>query len=173
VTGVQTCALPICFMSALAMERDKKAKEFGGRLEEDRYNRQKLQTGLAMGFARISPATSLSLALSSLAETSLDLKDRYHDQAVDYQKEFGRFIQAKTGRNLGGGIRVMKLGGPQDSTGAKPKTIDPQELPVFTFRAGDVSDGIGSAAVDIALLLLFGLVFFGGSFVVFNRYDLR
>ena len=161
------------FMSNTAQERDKKMKEFGGRLEEDRYNRQKAQERVALTIARLSPATSLSLALASLAETSLNLKDQYRDQTIAYQQEFGKFIQAKTGMNLGGGMRMMTLGGPQDNTGMPPKRIDPQELPIFTFRPNGPAESIGSASMDIGLLMLFGLVFFGGAFAAIYRYDLR
>jgi ABC-type transport system involved in multi-copper enzyme maturation permease subunit len=161
------------FMSNGAMERDRKMKEFGGRLEENRHNHQKAQARVALTIARLSPATSLSLALANLAETSLDLKDQYHDQAIAYQQEFGKFIQAKTGMNLGGGLRMITLGGPQDNTGVPPKRIDPQELPSFTFRPNGTAVSVGSAAVDIGLLMLFGLVFFGGAFAAIYRYDLR
>ena len=65
------------FMDELSNERDAKEAEFSGRLNEQRYNRQKVQERLALNLARISPMTSMTCAASELAGTSLRLKNRY------------------------------------------------------------------------------------------------
>jgi len=158
------------FMGGLADERDRKRREFGGRLDEQRRNRQQVQERLAFGLARISPATSLSLALSSISGTSLSLKDRYNENALSYQKAFADFQTEKLGAPVGG--RMIRMGRPADDK-EKPKPIDLSAIPVFDFAPETLSRSVGEASLDIGLLVLFNLLLFGGAFAAFLRYDLR
>ena len=72
-------------MQKSADERDKKMQEFSGSLNEERGNRQRAQSRLALGLARISPSASFSLAVSALAGTSLSLERSYKEAATAYQ----------------------------------------------------------------------------------------
>jgi ABC-type transport system involved in multi-copper enzyme maturation permease subunit len=157
------------FMSQLGDDRDKKMRELSDRLNEERANAQQRQQALAFGVARISPYTAYSLAVSTIAGTSLDLQDRYRAATVAYQDVFGTFMFEKTGMKLGGRVLAMRLG----NAGEKPKPIDPKELPVFSFPTPSLADVLPGALVDIGLLGVFNLLFFAGSFVAFLRYDVR
>lgn len=158
------------FMNNLADNRESRRREFAGRLDEQRRNRQQIQENLAFGLARVSPATSLSLALASIAGTSLPLKDRYHEVALAYQAAFADFQTKKLGAPVGG--RMIRIGSTSDDA-EKPKPIDLSEIPVFTFASEPLGRSWTSALVDVGLLLIFNLLFFGGAFAAFLRYDLR
>jgi ABC-2 type transport system permease protein len=158
------------FMSKLGDDREAKRREFGGRLDEQRRNRQQVQERMALGLARVSPATSLSLALASISGTSLSLKDRYLDGALAYQRDFAEFQTKKLGAPIGG--RIIRIGHDSKET-EKPKPIDVSEIPVFTYTPEPLSHSFGGALVDIGLLLTFNLLLFGGAFAAFLRYDLR
>ncbi len=167
------------FMGGLASERDKLTTEFNARLNEDRENRQRDQERLAMNLARVSPATSMSLAMTNLAGTSIAMKDRFGDQARSYQASFRTFMDEKSpgGINMGGGtvmrVAVNQSGSNVSVGGAEDTKINPSELPVFEYRDVSLDDVSVVALPDIAILIGFGIVFFIGAFVQFLRFDVR
>lgn len=158
------------FMSDIADERDRKMRELGNQLNEERVNAQRRQQKVAFGLARVSPAAAFSLAVTTLAGTSLDIQDRYHNATIAYQQIFGKFMFQKTGLKLGGRVMAFRT---TEQNGEKPKPIDPQELPAFEYSAATLADVLPSASLDLGLLALFNLVFFAGAFVAFLRYDVR
>lgn len=158
------------FMGAIADERDKKMDEFSGRLNEERMNRQRVQEQLAFGLARVSPAATFSLAVTSLAGTSLSLKDYFRRSATAYQQQYAKFMKEKTGILTGG--RMMMFRNSTDDA-QKPKPIDPNEMPSFTYTPASFGDVIGSGLPDIGLLALFNIIFFIAAYVRFMRYDVR
>lgn len=159
------------FMEEQADKRDKNMQEFSSRLNEQRYNKQVEQQHLAFGLARVSPAAALSLGLTNLAGTSIDLKSHYNDEAKAYQTEYASFIKEKTGTNPGG--RMMVFRSTTDDAQSKPDPINPQEMPEFKYHDTDLGQSISSAALDLGILVLFNLIFFAGAFVSFLRYDVR
>jgi hypothetical protein len=157
-------------MQKIADEREKKMSEFSGRLNEERENRQKVQERYAFGLARVSPAASFSLAVTSLAGTSLSLKDYFRQEAAAYQRQYAKFMKEKTGMLTGGRMMVFKS---ETQNSEKPKPIDPNEMPSFTYKSDGWKDVIGSALPDIGLLALFNIIFFAASYFGFLRYDVR
>ncbi len=157
------------FMDELGEEREEKRSEFGGRLNEERSNRETVQQSVALGIARLSPTSVFSLASANLAGTSLDLKHRYAEASSSYQQAYAQFIREKTG-GAGGGFRISIRGGDDEE---EPPPIDPYELPVFEYEEPASSTLINDALLDVGLLLLFNLFFFAGAFVAFLRYDVR
>jgi ABC-type transport system involved in multi-copper enzyme maturation permease subunit len=157
------------FMGGITDERQKKLDDFSARLDEERSNRPAVQSAVALGIARVSPAASFSLAASTLAETSVSMKDRYLSAARGYQQTFAKFIMDKTGMNPGGGM-VFRVR--TDDT-EKPRPIDTHELPVFVYQGAVLADLLPGAMTDLALLFLCIILFFGVAHTAFRRYDLR
>jgi ABC-type transport system involved in multi-copper enzyme maturation permease subunit len=157
------------FMDSLTNDQQFKVQALTSRLEEERNNRQKEQQRLAFWLARMSPAASLTLSLTSLAATSLSLQSEYLAAAREYQKSLAQFIRAKTGRNMGG-FMTIKIGGPEEE---EKRPLNPAELPVFNSRSESFGSCLANALPDIGLLMLFNFVFFTGAFVAFQRYDVR
>jgi ABC-type transport system involved in multi-copper enzyme maturation permease subunit len=158
------------FMQNIADERDKKMQEFSSRVNEERSNRQHVQEWLAFGLSRISPASVFSLAVTSLAGTSLSLKDYFHQSAIAYQRLFAKFMKEKTGMLTGGRMMIFRR---SVDDGNKPKPIDPNELPSFSYTPMSLHDVFSSSLIDVGLLLFFNLVFFVAAYVGFMRYDVR
>lgn len=152
-------------MSELAEVRTEKIDAFSLRLNEDRRNRDLARQRLALGIARISPASVFTLAATNLAGTSLDLKNRFDSAARAYREAYARFITEKTGSS-GGGFWFSR----EQSNASE---IDPYELPAFDYVPAPTSEYVTSALFDITVLLLFNIVFFVGAFVAFLRYDVR
>lgn len=163
------------YMDSLTNIRESKLNALSSRLREERNNLQRVQESLAFTLARLSPVTLFSLATSYLAGTSIYLKDKFYDEALAYQAEYGRFIKEKTGLNPGGMLKVRASkscsgGGEEDE---QPKQIDATELPAFTFSNDDFKSSFESAVVDLGLLGILNLFLFAGSFLAFVRYDVR
>lgn len=157
------------FMQKISDERDQKMEEFGGRLNEELENRRRIQERWALGFARISPASAFSLAVTTLAGTSMNLKDQYYRAAMEYQRQYADFIKAKTGMVPGGRIMIML----RETGGKTPPPINTSELPVFMFQQEPLRTAIFTVIPDAGLLLFFVMVFFAGAYFSFLRYDLR
>jgi hypothetical protein len=165
------------YIDSLNEIRDTKLQSLANRLEEDRYNRQTVQEKLSFSLARLSPTTSLSLATSHLAGSSLRLKERFAQEAKAHQKTFGNFMKEKTGMNTGGLIKLRKStscgGGNDDDKEEQPEPINPQELPGANIASITLMESVEPALVDMGLLILYNFLFFAGSFVAFMRYDVR
>jgi len=159
------------YMDSLTAVRDEKMNSFAAQLNEERYNRQVAQQAAAFTIGRISPVTSLSLATAELVGTSLALKDRYHRDAMNYQKDYAAFLKEKTGMNVGGRMVVFKV--KMDGEEEEEKPIDPTELPAFVYQPPSLAQSVQGAVVDMGLLGLFNLIFFVAAFVAFRRYDAR
>jgi ABC-type transport system involved in multi-copper enzyme maturation permease subunit len=152
----------------LADERQRKLAELDARLSEERRNRQTTQQRLALGIARLSPASAFSLAAAGLAGTSLDLPEHHMSQVAAYQERYAAFQQQKTGRSSGGIRMVIKTGDEEE-----PGPIDPAELPAFVWRPQTTGEVVQAGVFDLSVLALFNLLFFSGAFVAFLRYDVR
>jgi hypothetical protein len=159
------------FMQKIGDEREQKMMELAARLNEDRRNKQTQQEKLAFGLSRISPSAVFSLAATKLVGTSLDLKQHFLSEATGYQESYSKFMFEKTGMKLGSGMVIMRVGSDDDEE--EEKTIDPKELPPFTFNALPLKDVLNNSLFDIGLLIIFNIVFFVGSFVAFLKYDVR
>ncbi|NMC44623.1 MAG: ABC transporter permease subunit [candidate division Zixibacteria bacterium] len=159
------------FMSSIADERDRKMKEFSGRLNEERTNRLRQRQALALAFARVSPAASLSLAMATLAGTSLGTEDNFLAEATGYQKAFADFIQQKSGGIPGGRMVRIKVTAGGEEPAATP--INLQEIPAFTYTPIPPAAAFGAAVVDIGLLMVATMLFFAAAWIGFLRYDLR
>ncbi|UCC81083.1 MAG: ABC transporter permease subunit [Candidatus Zixiibacteriota bacterium] len=158
------------FMEDIADEREKKENEFNARINEDRDNKLRRQEGFSFNLARISPSTSMTLAATAMAGTSLELKDHFIDEALKYQKAFGDFMTEKTGSNPGGRMVMMKIKMGEEE---EPEPIDPGELPVFRYQPVSLAQSVKSTLPDLGLLAVYNLIFIAGSFRAFGRYDLR
>lgn len=160
------------FMDSISEIRESKMKALNDRLYEDRSNRQVVQEGVAFNLARFSPTTSLTLAATELAGTSLLLKNEFKRQAYDYQTAYQNFIEEKTGINPHGGMR-MRMVRETDGETVQPEYIDPTEMPQFEYQTASLGESLSSAVVDLGLLAVYNLLFFVSTLMAFIRYDVR
>jgi hypothetical protein len=92
-------------------------------------------------------------------------------QAKEYQQQYAKFMKEKTGMNTGGFSMVFRM--VSDDNAEKPKPININELPQFTFTPLSASSGMGMYAGYVGMLGLFNLLFFSSAFFSFKRYDVR
>ncbi|MEE9553881.1 MAG: ABC transporter permease [candidate division Zixibacteria bacterium] len=158
------------FMENIADERDEKMNRFAERINEERSNKLRERQKLSLALARISPTTSMTLAVTTLAGTSLMLKNHYRDEAARYQKSYGDFMKEKAGMNPGGHVMRIKMMMDDEE---EPEQINPSELPVFNYKKASVFSAAKTASLDLLFLVIYILLFLTGSFWAFGKYDLR
>lgn len=158
------------FMGELSVARQEKIDAFNARLNEEFENKQRNREQVALALARISPTTMFTLASTELAGTSINLPNRYLDAAYTYQKAFGQFMTEKTGSTRSGGIRFITI---TTDDRDQPAPLDPNEMPRFEFPPQTMKEALSNSLLDLGLLALYGLIFFGGTFAAFLNYDLR
>lgn len=159
------------FMGELSSARQEKVDIFNQRLNESFTNKRRQQESLALKLSRISPTSVFTLAITELAGTSLALQHRFMDAAYNYQTLYSNFMTEKTGSTRSGGFRMVVITTGEDE--AEPEPLDPDELPLFEFTQPTAREAAANSSLDLGLLLLFNLLFFGGASVAFHRYDLR
>jgi len=159
------------FMRELSSTRQEKIDAFTERVNEEYINRKNRQEEVALALSRISPTSVFTLASTELAGTSLGLQNRFMESAKDYQNIYGNFITEKTGSEGHSGFRMVMV--TTDDEGEEPETLDPNEMPKFEFAKTSLKTAASNSFLDLGLLVLFNLLFFGGAFAAFLRYDLR
>ncbi len=143
-------------------------KTFAEKLDENRRNKQEIRASNSLTIARVSPSAEFSLAASKLAGTSLDISYDYLEQLKNYQKVYGNFQREKSGGASSSGVMIMISDG-----SSEPKNIDPTEMPKFEYKQPSLASVFSSSIIDMALLVLYNLIFFTGAFVSFIKFDLR
>ncbi len=158
------------YMSELSDARNQKIEAFEERINEDYQNKIRRQSAIALNLSRISPTSVFTLAATRLAGTSLELQNRFMDSARDYQKIYGDFMKEKTGAVGGGGFRmIVSSSGDRE----EPEKIAIDEMPQYQFEMASFGSVFRNSIIDLGLLALFNLIFFGGAFAAFLKYDLR
>ena len=158
------------FMRELGDERTRKMEAFEERINEEYLNKRREQAKIALNLSRISPASVFTLASSRIAGTSLELQNRFMDSAKDYQEIYADFMNEKTGHAGSSGFRMIISTSDDEE---EEKTIDVNELPQFQYETASFTSSAANSILDLGLLMLFNLVFFGGAFAAFLKYDLR
>jgi len=156
------------FMSELSRERQQKIDAFDQKLNQEYQNRVRQREKLALTISRISPASLFTMALTSLAGTSLQLENRFREQINTYQITYASFMKEKTGRETGGFRMIISNGQQQEQ-----EPLDPDEVPQFEFNEASLSDTLSASLPDMGLLILLNFLFFGTAFSAFLNYDLR
>ncbi len=157
-------------MRELSSNRQDKVEAFTERINEEYINKKNRQEDVALALSRISPTSVFTLASTELAGTSLRLQNQFMNSANEYQNVFNNFITEKTGSEGLGGFRMIMITTDEQE---EAERLDPNEMPQFEFAKTSFETATANSLPDLGLLVLFNLIFFGGAFAAFLRYDLR
>ena len=114
------------------------------------------QIQLAKSLSRISPLASFTYAVSDVAGTGIENRNRFMDLLVDYRKEITRF-----------GLDQWIIYDGEERW--RDYTIE--GYPKFAFKESRLQDRTELIFADILLLLVWNIVFFMGAYLSFLRYD--
>ena len=154
----------------------KDIAEYNRKLTESVRNQHTVRERMGFALSRFSPASAFQLAAMNLAGTNIALKTRYEDALHNYRTQFVDFLEKKreeTGESGGLRISIDSEKGIDISTGSDIGSLDLSQLPKFAAPSVAFSQIFPSLITDVALLLLFAALTFGGGFVAFLRYDVR
>jgi ABC-type transport system involved in multi-copper enzyme maturation permease subunit len=122
---------------------------------------------MARTFARLSPMGPLSHGAEALAGVGLVRQKHLINQLMMYKNQLADFILSEERRlsdDPKGILYFMTL--PREP-------INTEAVPIFQEQKMTIHEGLRTALPDLALLILYGIVFFAGAYVSFNRYDVR
>jgi ABC-type transport system involved in multi-copper enzyme maturation permease subunit len=137
------------------------------RLYEEYRGAQRALDRIAARLSRLSPAACYDYFITELAETGPRDVEAFLDQALTYQKTFGRFISdMKLGQEI-----VYIVYAQEDPF--KQTRPDLSKIPPFEFKARPWPERWRAALGDVALLWVYAILFFLIGYVRFLVYDPR
>ena len=120
------------------------------------------QTKIAKNLACISPYANYIYLATDLTGTGLRNLDYFNWLDGEYDKMFGSYLQRKVQDAM-----------EKDPTFEANSFLDVSDRPRFVFKEESLRDKLNAVLPYWGILFLFNVVFFGGSFVGFLRYDVR
>lgn len=155
-------------LSDLAKERNEKVRAYNRRLNEKLQNARNQRRKVSLVIAQASPVATASLAMSTLAGTSLALEQRFVDQAQDYRTVYRQFVEDKTGLDVNSSFRFVISG----DEGANP-TINIEELPRFQFDSISAIKTLKGALIKMLQLLGWLTGSFLFAWITFIKTDIK
>jgi ABC-type transport system involved in multi-copper enzyme maturation permease subunit len=155
---------------------DATIEDFETKLMTNQRQAQRVQQRLAFALCRFSPASAFQLASMTVANTDIDLKQRYEESMNAFRTDFNAYIDKKAANSPQSGrftISIDSEKGFNISTGRGKEELDLSDMPAFSSPTWSSGSALSGIAVDSGLLLCLILVAFVGSWVAFMRYDLR
>ncbi len=143
----------------------KREAELSERLNKEHLRDQINQIKFARSLTRISPASIVGYAIESLAGTGFSRHLQFLDQVNRFAPQFRAFISDTDAADA----ESPHIFGVKEGMSDKPVRF--KAIPKFQDRASLSSD-FNAAAVDMLLLILFGMVLFAGAYLSFLRADI-
>jgi len=125
-------------------------------------NQRHLQAEIARNISRLSPVSCFVHIMAELSNTGFAEYRAWQETRSQFKQAVDRDISSKSGFTRFGNMAVG--GGGIDRKAPAPKV---EYKPV---RFGDVA---ATTWPDVLVLVIFGFLFFAGSYVAFLRYDVR
>jgi ABC-type transport system involved in multi-copper enzyme maturation permease subunit len=155
---------------------DRTIEEFEAKLMANQRQAQRVQERLAFTLCRISPASAFQLAGMTLANTDIDLKQRYEEAMNVFRTTFNDWVEKKSANSPQSGrftISIDSKSGFNISTPRGKEELDLTDMPTFSPPVWSLGAALSRIIIDSGLLLCLILAAFAGSWVAFMRYDLR
>ncbi len=143
----------------------KREAELSERLNKEHLRDQINQIKFARSLTQISPASIVGYAVESLAGTGFSRHLQFLDQVNRFAPQFRAFISETDAADA----ESPHIFGVKEGMSDKPVRFE--AIPKFQDRASLNSD-FNAAAVDVLLLILFGVVLFAGAYLSFLRADI-
>ena len=143
------------------------------RIEREYQQRQQSLANFAITLSRISPASSMTHATMSFADTGLGSFDHFIRSAQAYRERYIAFIKKKVPDNIAGTFIVIDEDDLKTFEILKSEKPNLNEIPVFKYEKMSLASVVQETIVDILLLVLLALLFFIGTYVSFLKYDVR
>ncbi|MCF7975506.1 MAG: ABC transporter permease [Phycisphaerae bacterium] len=134
-------------------------------LEQDYSNNKNVQNRIALALARLSPATSFTCILATVCGTGIDAPDNFNRNAQRFQDQVTHEIYDQ--------VILRQYKGLTRFLYAEGFNSDNMKLPDMTYAYPTLTESLQKSWLDILLLALYTLLYFGIALVRFNQYDVR
>jgi len=133
------------------------------RVEQDHRNRKAVQYSIATNLSRVSPMCCYAYIVGGIASTGIAEPDNFIRNAQRYQDEMEEILYSKF---------IMRA---KDSwTGVEGfHSAKPPVLPDMEYVQPTLAEAMRAHWLDVLLLGLFDVLFFGLAWMRFNKYDVR
>ncbi len=142
------------------VNQEQRAK--ASRLLEDSRTRSDRQLKLSGRLASFSPLSSLTFAVTELADTGFAGVERFDHQATEYGRTLHEFVQQRYQEEQR-----------RNPTFSHNDFLDVSARPRFTYQPPLIAERVSAAAPHIWLLIAWNAVFLLCGLVAFSRYDVR
>ena len=154
-------------------QRDTELKNAQALLDRKYQQRQQNLANLAITLSRFSPASAMTHATMSFADTGLSNFDHFVKAARAYRERYIVFIKEKLPENTLGTATFEDKDGFRTFERPKQEKPNLNEIPVFQYQKMSLASVVQETIVDILLLVLLCLLLFIGTYVFFLKYDVR
>lgn len=151
-------------------------KNYSEKLNDNLRNKKSEMERLALTLSRFSPVSSYLLAAMNIGQTNIEQKSEIESRMNDYKNDFVTFTKKKQAESGGfGGIQIKMSteSGLQITDGRSSTKLDLSEMPQYTASKYNTAQVFRNTFIDIGLLVVYSIILFGISFMVFLKYDLR
>ncbi len=132
------------------------------KIRRDRDTKVAAQNKIAKNLTCISPCANFIYVATDLTGTGLRSFDYFNWLDGEYDKMFLPYLQRKVQEAM-----------EKDPTFNTNSFLDVSDRPRFVFKEESLRDKLNAVLPYWGILFLFNVVFFGGAFVGFLRYDVR
>ncbi len=161
---------------SLRKDVDKSIQAHETKLIDDQRRAQIEQQRLAFTLCRFSPASAFQLAGMTLANTDIELKQRYEETMNRFRNDFTAYLDKKQADAPGTNRFMITMDSEKGFKMTVPRNkqeLDLSDLPKFAPPTWSLGSALSQVAIDAGLLLCLIFIAFAGSWVSFMRYDLR
>lgn len=122
------------------------------RVHEQHEARLRAQIEGAQWLSRLSPVAAFGNAVMQISHTGLNEQYHFINSVRRYQQDLFSMI---------------------DRMDKKTVSINPANLPQYTYRRMGEAESLGTAAVDLGIIAMYATIFFAVAYYLFIRYDIR
>ena len=141
----------------LQTEMRQRVAEERGKVNEQFRQAMRAQIDLTRLMARLSPASTFTIAVCDLSGTGVQEKQHFRDQLRRFSGQWVDYSYGKFDPEIFQG----------------DKELDTSDHPVFSYETLTFNDRMRETFVDILILVVWNLVFFMGAYLSFMRYDVK
>jgi len=133
------------------------------KIEENFRGKQTKLRQLAMNIARISPTSSMSFAVMDLARSGINRHEDFFNAVKAHKPVWTKWANEKI---------ISSIDFQQPQPGETPK-LDLSDMPQFVFNEENIGVTVKRIIPDIAIMLIFLILFFALAYFSFLKYDVR
>jgi ABC-type transport system involved in multi-copper enzyme maturation permease subunit len=145
-------------------------REAQDRIRDEHRKEMLRQLGLTQNLVRVSPMMTYTFLCETVAGTGLYRSESFMAQVKKFRDEWREWIFSEDKKD---DDSCHVLSAESWTNSYSDKEPDYEHLPRFSEKMPGLQNSLQSGLLDLLLLILFNVVLFMASYLVFMRYDVR